>query len=207
MTRTPALAGLLLIGVLATAACGADQQGAASIAPSATAVAGAASAPAGSAPAASAPAASAPAASMPAASTAGAPTSTTAPTTAPAAAAGDIKACRLLTAAEVTAVIGTNSGPTGSGSTCQWENEQNYHSITVEIGDTGTAVGGTLPAPLPGASTAAGPNGIRFSSGNVAEFLIGDRACQVQVVTSVTDDSDRPTAVRLIGLIRSRVGS
>ena len=120
---------------------------------------------------------------------------------------GSIDACSLLTAAEITAVIGTHSAGTGSHGRCSWENEDTYYSVTVEIGDPGTAVGGVLPAPLPGAKTAPGPDGIRYSSSNVAEFLIGDRACQVQVVTSVTDDKDRPTAVAMIKLIRERARS
>lgn len=119
----------------------------------------------------------------------------------------DVDACGLLTAAEIQQVIGQNSGPRGSGRTCTWENTDDYHSVTVDIGVTGSAVDGHLPDPMPGASTEDGPDGIRYSSGNVAEFLIGTRACQIQVVTSVTDNSDRPTMVRLIALIRQRLSA
>jgi hypothetical protein len=124
-----------------------------------------------------------------------------------AAATRGVDACRLLTDAEVAAVIGSNDGGKGDNGSCSWENTDNYHSVSVDIGEAGTAAGGKLPDPLPGAKVAAGPNGIRFSSGNLAEFLIGDRACQIQVVTSVTDQADRPTAVKLIALIRSRVAA
>jgi hypothetical protein len=143
----------------------------------------------------------------PSATTAASASSAAGPETDQPAAPGAIDACGLLTAAEITALIGTHSDGTGSAGQCSWENEDTYHSVTVEIGDPQTASGGVLPAPVPGAKTASGPDGIRFSSGNVAEFLIGDRACQVQVVTSVTDDKDRPTAVALIKLIRDRVRS
>ena len=146
------------------------------------------------------------------AGTAGVPTGAAGTSAVPAeaggpAAAGSIDACSLLTAAEITAVMGTHGAGTGSHGRCSWENEDTYYSVTVEIGDPGTAVGGVLPAPLPGAKTTPGPDGIRYSSSNVAEFLIGDRACQVQVVTSVTDDKDRPTAVAMIKLIRERARS
>jgi hypothetical protein len=119
----------------------------------------------------------------------------------------DLDACNLLTDAEIAALIGTNGGGKGSGGSCSWENQDNYHSVSVDIGQSGTAADGKLPTPLPGAKVAAGPDGIRFSSGNIAEFLIGDRACQVQLVTSVTDEKDRPSAVKLIALIRSRVSA
>lgn len=134
-------------------------------------------------------------------------TTTATPPSAPDAGNADLDVCRLLTDAEVAAIIGDNSGGKGGGVECSWENEDNYHSVTIDIGSGGSAPGGALPDPLPGAKTSAGPDGIRYSSGNVVEFLIGDRACQVQVVTSVADETDRPTAVNLIKLIRSRVKS
>lgn len=143
-----------------------------------------------------------PATALPSATVRANASSVTVRATAPSA---GVDACAVLTAEEIAQVIGTNSGPKGDGGHCSWENTDNYHSVTLDIGDTGTAPDGQLPPPLPGAATAPGPDGIRYSSGNVAEFLIGDRACQIQVVTSVSDDSDRPTAVRLIGVIRQRV--
>lgn len=124
-----------------------------------------------------------------------------------AAPAAGVDPCSLLTADEIHEVIGDNSGPKSVSGTCSWENTDDYHSVTLEIGDHGTAVGGQLREPLPGAATAPGPDGIRFSSGNLAEFVIGDRSCSIQVVTSVSDESDRPTAVRLIGLVRQRLSA
>lgn len=119
-----------------------------------------------------------------------------------------VDACALLTATEVTDVIGPNDGGgPGNGvgeSVCTWENPETAHSITVSIGMTGTAVGGQLPESAYG-ETEPGPDGIRYAPGNVAEFAVADRACQIQVVTSVTSDSDRPAATRLVGLIRDRV--
>ena len=115
-----------------------------------------------------------------------------------------IDACQLLTANDVTPVIGAHDGGRpGSGvgeSVCVWENPDTYHSITVSIGGPGTAAEGQLPESRYG-PTEPGPDGIRFASGDVAEFAVGDRASEVQVVAG---ERDRDTTVRLIGLVRSR---
>jgi len=120
-----------------------------------------------------------------------------------------IDACSLLTDEEVTPIIGPNEGGTpdsGFGeSSCSWENEETSYSVTLWIGSAGTAAGGTLPAESDFGPTEPGPDGIRFAPSNLAEFVVDDRACEIQVVTSVTDDADRPTAVELIGLVRDRV--
>ncbi|MEV6423598.1 hypothetical protein [Streptomyces sp. NPDC051662] len=117
-----------------------------------------------------------------------------------AAPAKKVDACTLLKPEEVTPIIGENDGgrpDAGVGeSVCLWENPDTYHSITLSIGSPGTAV--------PGKSS-SGPDEINFGSGNIAEFIIDDRACTLQVVTSVTDESDRPTMTKLIGLIRPRL--
>lgn len=121
--------------------------------------------------------------------------------------AGDteVDACSLLTGAEIAAVLGVEVPGSPAGGECTWEDEDTYNSVTLDIGDANTASDGTLPSPLPGAKTEPGPDGIRYSSGNVAEFIVDGRACQIQVVTKVTDESDRPAAVKLIGLVRDRM--
>jgi hypothetical protein len=126
-----------------------------------------------------------------------------------AAEAKQVDACALLTAAEIKPVIGAEDAEPDArtkgngGSSCMWENPDTYHSITVEIGSPGTAVGGTLPAESAYGQTEPGPDGIRFASGGIAEFAVGDRACEIQVVTNVAG-ADRSAAVRLIGLVRDR---
>lgn len=129
----------------------------------------------------------------------------------PPAQAATLNACNLLTAEEVKAVIGKNEGgqpqigDQREVGGCVWENPDTRHSITVSIGAPGTAASGKLDLdPILG-PWEAGPDGIWFASGNRADFLVKDRSGEIQVVTSVTDKSDRATAVRLIGLIRSRV--
>jgi hypothetical protein len=120
-----------------------------------------------------------------------------------------VDVCALLTADEVDPVIGTNDGGRRSGGddggSCVWENPETYHSVTVTIGDTGTAASGELPAESDYGTTEPGPDGIRFAPGNIAEFVADNRSCELQVVTSVTDETDRPTTVRLIGLVRQRL--
>ena len=118
----------------------------------------------------------------------------------------EINVCTLLKADEVTPVIGPNPGGEKEGERrCAWENPETSKSITLSIGAKGTAANGQLPAQSDYGDTEPGPDGIRFGQGNVAEFVVEDRACEIQVVTSVTDNSDRDTAVKLIGLIRGRV--
>ncbi len=175
--RAPAL--LMGVVLLCVAGCASGQSGTAAVPAATNVVAGSSASHAGSSEAVAPPA--------------------------PAGPETVLKVCSLLTSAEIKAIIGTDSGGIGNSSTCEWINEDNEYSVTVEIGDPGTSVGGHLPDPMPGSKIENGPDGIRFSSGNVAEFLIGDRACQVQVVTDVTNDSDRQTQVRLIGLLRGRV--
>ncbi|BCY09694.1 DUF3558 family protein [Actinoplanes sp. L3-i22] len=124
-----------------------------------------------------------------------------------------VDSCTLLKADEVKKIIGANSGAKPGGgvgeSTCSWENEDNYHSLTVAIGNAKTAPGGKLSKSdtdgLPGAGKAeAGPDGIVFAADNTATFAAGDRECYVQVVTDPTSTKDRDVAVRLIKLIRTR---
>ncbi|MDG4809719.1 hypothetical protein O7634_23460 [Micromonospora sp. WMMD1120] len=125
--------------------------------------------------------------------------------------ATSVDACALLSVEEVRQVIGAigdggpRAGDSGDGgSSCFWENPETYHSITIDIGRAGTAVGGNLPAESAYGRTEPGSDGIRFASGGIAEFALRDRACEIQVVTKVTDNSDRSTTVRLIGLVRDR---
>jgi hypothetical protein len=72
----------------------------------------------------------------------------------------------------------------------------------VSIGNWGTAASGQLPDESAYGATEPGPDGIRFAPGGIAEFVVGDRASQLQITTR---DLDRDVLVNLIGLIRSRV--
>jgi hypothetical protein len=123
-------------------------------------------------------------------------------------AAAPVDTCKLLTPEEVTSIIGKNDGGKrggGFGDSCVWENPDTSHSISLSIGAAGTAPSGQLDPESDYGATEPGPDGIRFASGNIAEFVTKDRGCEIQVVTSVTTKSDQPTAVRLIGLVRGRI--
>ena len=119
-----------------------------------------------------------------------------------------VDACTLLKADEIENVIGKNDGGGPGGgvgeSTCAWENQDNYHSVTLAIGSPGTTVDGNLPATEIEGPYDKGPDGIGFSSDNRANFVIGDRVSYLQVVTDPTSNKDRDIAVRLVRLVRSR---
>jgi hypothetical protein len=119
-----------------------------------------------------------------------------------------VDACTLLKADEIQNIIGANDGGGPGGgvgeSTCAWENQENYHSVTLAIGSPGTTVDGNLPENEIEGPYDKGPDGIGFSSDNRANFVIGDRVSYLQVVTDPTSNKDRDTAVRLVRLVRSR---
>lgn len=125
-----------------------------------------------------------------------------------------IDACMLLTDDEITEITGPHSGgkrsvavgdPEPDGSWCSYENPETYHSVTIRISDDDTAPGGRLPEISDYGTTEPGPDGIRLASGGIAEFALGNRLCDVQVVTDPTDDSgDHQVAIMFIGLIRDR---
>ncbi|MDG4796454.1 hypothetical protein [Micromonospora sp. WMMD1082] len=124
---------------------------------------------------------------------------------APAPVGEEVDGCSLLTDAEVTEVIGANPGGVPTSAGCAWENPQTSHSVTLHIGMPGTAAEGALPPadPILGEPEES-VDGIRFSVGE-AEFAGGDRYCTLRVVTSVVDDRDRSTTIRLVGLVRDRL--
>ncbi|WP_300018494.1 hypothetical protein [Pseudonocardia sp.] len=123
-------------------------------------------------------------------------------------AADAVDACALLSEAEVEALIGPNGGasPTtggGDGGGCTWENPENYHSVTLDVGSSGTAAAGVLP-PLDPAFGPEQPlgDGMRALAGAV-EFVAADRLCLVQVATNdTTAEGDEQAAVRLARQVR-----
>ena len=58
-----------------------------------------------------------------------------------------------------------------------------YESVTLEIGNPGTAINGTLPPPEPGFPEVGtpGPDGMRFLGTGMIEFPAGGRSNTVQV--------------------------
>lgn len=118
--------------------------------------------------------------------------------------AAGVNACTLLSEAEVAAIVpgaGLQEGETG-GKQCTWENTDNYNSVTVTIGEPGTARGGLPESPY--SDSTPGPDGIRFGMGNtIGEFAVAERACEVQIVITGTDT--RPVIASTIAKVRARV--
>lgn len=110
-----------------------------------------------------------------------------------------IDACSLLSAQDVSALLGvtvegrpTSSDPDAPG--CIWENPDNYESISVEIGGPGSAVDNTLRPPEPGFPEVGrpGPDGMRFLGNGQVEFpaAFRDNAVQVAVLQMSADEAD-----------------
>jgi hypothetical protein len=104
------------------------------------------------------------------------------------AAGSPIDACKLLSADDITKLLGKpiEGRPIGAGPqapACTWENRDTYESVTVEIGNPGTAANGTLPPPDPGFPEVGtpGPDGMRFVASGMVEFPAAGRSNTVQV--------------------------
>lgn len=116
-----------------------------------------------------------------------------------------IDACALLSAQDVAALLGvpiegrsTFTDPTMPG--CLWENPDNYESISIEIGNPGSAANNTLPPPEPGFPDVGtpGPDGMRFLVPGQVEFPAGGRNNMVQVaVLTMSGDEANAAAVDL----------
>lgn len=133
--------------------------------------------------------------------------------TAPAADSAEIDACALLSAQDVSALLGaaidgrsTSTDPTMPG--CLWENPDNYESIAIEVGNPGSAVNNTLPPPEPGFPDVGtpGPDGMRFLVPGQVEFAAGGRNNMVQVaVLSMSEDEANAAAVDLARKIAPQI--
>ncbi len=116
-----------------------------------------------------------------------------------------IDACSLLSAEDVSALLGvmvegksTTTDPRLPG--CLWENPENYESVSLEIGNSRTAVNNTLPPPEPGFPDVGtpGPDGMRFLGSGLVEFAAGGRSNTVQVaVLALSGDEADDAAVEL----------
>ena len=118
-----------------------------------------------------------------------------------------VDACKLLEPAEVQDLIGANDGGKGSpgaASICTWKTADEL-SVTVDVGQAGTAVNG-----LPAWDPALGPekplpDGMRSLSGGQVQFVAGTRDCAVQVVTDPFSKDDEQKAVALAKVVQSRL--
>ena len=98
-----------------------------------------------------------------------------------------IDACKLVSADDIAKLLGNPVEGRSIGGpdtpACTWENRDTYESVTVEIGNPGTAVNGTLPPPEPGFPEVGtpGPDGMRFLATGMVEFPAAGRSNTVQV--------------------------
>jgi hypothetical protein len=119
----------------------------------------------------------------------------------PPAAGAPIDACTLVSPEDISKLLGKpiegrsiGGGPDTPA--CTWENRDTYESITVEIGNPGTAINGTLPPPEPGFPEVGtpGPNGMRFLASGMVEFPAGGRSNSVQVAVLALMGQDADNA-------------
>jgi hypothetical protein len=116
-----------------------------------------------------------------------------------------IDACSLISAEDIAALLGTTvEGKSTSTDPerpeCLWENAENYESITLDIGEPGSARNNTLRPPEPGFPEVgtSGPDGMRFLGSGMVQFPAGERDNLVQVaVLSMLGDDANNAAVEL----------
>ena len=79
---------------------------------------------------------------------------------------------------------------------CTWENRDTYESVTVEIGNPGTAINGTLAPPEPWFPEVGtpGPDGMRFLASGMVEFPAGGRSNTVQIAVLALMGQDADNA-------------
>jgi hypothetical protein len=118
-----------------------------------------------------------------------------------------VDACTLLKPEEVQELIGANDGGKGTpgeASICTWKTADEL-SVTVDVGQAGTAVNG-LPAWEPALGPEKPlPDGMRSLSGGQVQFVAGTRDCAVQVVTDPFSKDDEQKAVALAKVVQSRL--
>jgi len=112
-----------------------------------------------------------------------------------------VDACKLVSPGDITTLLGKpiegkSIGASPDAPACTWENRDTYESVTVEIGNPGTAVNGTLPPPEPGFPEVGtpGPDGMRFLASGMVEFPAGGRSNTVQVAVLALMGADADNA-------------
>jgi hypothetical protein len=118
-----------------------------------------------------------------------------------AAAGSPINACALVSADDIAKLLGkpVEGRPIGAlpdAPACTWENRDTYESVTVEIGDSGTAVNDILPpaeAVFPEVG-APGPDGMRFVASGLVQFSAAGRSNTVQVAVLALMGQDADNA-------------
>lgn len=128
-------------------------------------------------------------------------------------AAKPIDACSMLAPQDVSNLLGvsvpgksTGTDPQMGG--CTWTNPSTEESVSIEIGNPGTARNNTLPVPEAGFPdpTTPGPDGMRLMGGGQVEFAAGNRSNTVQVaVLKLSGDQANSAAIDLARKITPKV--
>lgn len=124
-----------------------------------------------------------------------------------------IDACSMLSPQDISAVLGvtvagksTNKDPEMGN--CSWENPTTEESVSLEIGNPGTARNNTLPAPEAGFPDPGtpGPDGMRLMGGGQVEFAAGNRSNTVQVaMLKLSPDQANSAAIDLARKVTPKV--
>lgn len=118
-------------------------------------------------------------------------------------AAKPMVACTMLSPQDISSLLGTSvQGKSTTHSVvrsgCTWEDTTSEESVTVELGNPGSAPHNTLAAPLPGFPEQPGPDGMRYIDFGAVKFAGGNRENTVQVaVIRLTPDQRNAAAVDL----------
>lgn len=134
-------------------------------------------------------------------------------TSSAASAAKVIDACSMLSAQDISSLLGVTvpGKPTGKNPQmggCVWENTSTDESITLQISNPDTALNNTLPAPEAGFPdlTKPGPDGMRYLGNGTVEFAAGNRDNTVQIaVLRLLGDQANSAAVDLARKVAPQV--
>lgn len=128
-------------------------------------------------------------------------------------AASPIDACAMVPAQDIAALLGTtvhgHSWATRPDmGECKWENPATNESVSLEIGNPGTAPNNTLPPSDPAYGFKPGPDGMLYMGGGTVRFAAGDRANTVQVAAlKLSADEANAAAVDLARKVAPKVPS
>jgi hypothetical protein len=129
------------------------------------------------------------------------------------AAAAPIDACSLLSADDISALLGTTVQGKSTATRldmagCKWENPANYESVSLEISNPGTAPDNTLPPADPVMGYTPAPDGMRYIGSGQVEFPAGNRSNTVQVaVLKMSADQANAAAVDLARKVGPKIPS
>jgi hypothetical protein len=124
-----------------------------------------------------------------------------------------VDACSMVAPQEISSLLGVSVAGVSTGKDpgrgdCTWTNASTDESVSLRIGNPGTALKDTLPAPEPGFPdpTTPGPDGMRYLGSGGVKFAAGDRVDTVQVaVLRLSADQANAAAVTLAREIAPQV--